>query len=53
MIGQLVIGKYCASYNVRSHTAQPPLRQCDVSAFLLAARLGRELFAEHRKATLG
>src|SRR6266851_4393416 len=28
VIGQLIIGKQCASYNVRSHTIQPPLRKC-------------------------
>src|ERR1700736_824250 len=33
VIGQLIIGKYCASYNVRSHVVEPPLRQCDVSVF--------------------
>src|SRR6266436_8117145 len=27
VIGQLIIGKFCASYNVRSHTVQPPPRQ--------------------------
>src|SRR5712692_269924 len=27
VIGQLIIGKYCASYNVRSHMVEPPLRQ--------------------------
>src|SRR4029077_886439 len=36
VIGQLIIGKYCASYNVRSHVVEPPLRQCDVSVFYLA-----------------
>src|SRR6266404_9169304 len=25
LIGQLIIGKFCASHNVRSHTVQPPL----------------------------
>src|SRR5580658_363142 len=36
VIGQLIIGKYCSSYNVRSHAIQPPLRQCDVSVFYRA-----------------
>src|SRR5260370_28099724 len=36
VIGQLIIGKYCASYNVRSHVVQPPLRQSDVSDFYRA-----------------
>src|ERR1700694_6202504 len=36
VIGQLIIGKYCASYNVRSHVVEPPLRQCDVSVFYRA-----------------
>jgi hypothetical protein len=26
LIGQLIIGEYCASYNVRSHAFQPPLK---------------------------
>src|ERR1700682_4862853 len=26
VIGQLIIGKYCRSYNVSSHAVQPPLR---------------------------
>src|SRR6202171_2896493 len=34
VIAQLIIGKYCASYNVRSHVVEPPLRQCDVSVFI-------------------
>src|SRR3984893_15262854 len=34
VIGQLIIGKYCASYNVRSHVVEPPPRQCAVSAFI-------------------
>src|ERR1700687_5808400 len=42
VIGQLIIGKYCASYNVSSHAIQPPLRQFDVSAFLSATHSGRE-----------
>src|SRR6266478_3313513 len=33
VIGQLIIGEYCASYNVRSHPVQPPLRPCKGSAF--------------------
>jgi hypothetical protein len=33
VIGQLIIGEYGASYNVRSHAVQPPLTQFDVSAF--------------------
>src|SRR5467141_5080152 len=36
VIGQLIIGKQLASYNVSSHTVQPPLRQCDPSAFYRA-----------------
>src|SRR6266478_8980095 len=24
VVGQLIIGKYCSSYNVRSHAVQPP-----------------------------
>src|SRR5712671_2778549 len=52
VIGQLIIGKYCASYNVRSHVVEPPLRRCDVSDFYRALALvanarpniGRPLF---------
>src|SRR4029077_20860990 len=33
VIGQLVIGKYCATYNVSSHAVQNPLKTCDISAF--------------------
>src|SRR6266404_2404367 len=36
VIGQLIIGKYCASYNVGSHAVQPPLRQYNVSVFYRA-----------------
>src|SRR6266851_2040989 len=43
VIGQLIIGKYCASYDVRSHGIQPPPRQR--IRILSATRLGRELVA--------
>src|ERR1700676_4797348 len=33
VIGQLIIGEYCAGYNVRSHTVHHPLRKYDGSAF--------------------
>src|SRR6266852_9920082 len=32
MIGQLIIGEYCAGYNVRSHAVQPSLQQCEIYA---------------------
>src|SRR6266853_5119924 len=38
VIGQLIIGKYCASYNVRSHAAQPPLRNTNTTYLLVIAR---------------
>jgi hypothetical protein len=33
VICQLVIGEYCASYNVLSQLVQPPLQECEASAF--------------------
>jgi hypothetical protein len=38
VIGQLIIGEYCASHNVRSHAVQHPLKQCEVSAFFPVTR---------------
>jgi hypothetical protein len=31
VIGQLIIGKDYADYNVRSHAVQPPLKDCQVA----------------------
>src|SRR5260370_41720563 len=36
VIGQLIIGKYYATYNVGSHAVQTPLRQYNVSFFYRA-----------------
>jgi hypothetical protein len=34
VIGQLIIGKYCASYNVRSHVVEPPLNNATYLFFI-------------------
>src|SRR6267378_7540974 len=51
VIGQLIIGKYCASYNVRSHVVEP-LKTMRRICFLSGTRIGRERAAEHWLTTL-
>src|SRR6266849_3642148 len=59
VIGQLIIGKYCASYDVRSHVVRPPLSQSDASAFYrplaqaanFSPNMGRPLLDDSRVAS--
>src|SRR5712675_1123149 len=52
VIGQLMIGKYCASYNVRSHAVSTSSKTMRRICFLSGTRIGRERAAEHWLTTL-